>query len=249
MRVFKKKSEMRDDSGGKHTPVLAFKGVSTDPDRIFDSPLWDVTFTLSQGELLLIRLERGRFKLPLADLAAGVLEPGQGTVQFLGESWLRMLPDYSSTQRGKIGRVFEDHGWISNLDIGENIILAQRHHSNRSDSDIEEEATQLARMFGLPGLPHRALAGMHREDLGRSAFIRAFLGNSALIILERPTRNLFPGIMPPLMNAIRAARDRGSAVIWTTSEERVWSERGIHATLKCTMFGSRMNVIKEDDNG
>ena len=249
MSVFKKKSNMQVDSGGNRLPVLAFKGVSTEPEPLFDSPLWGVTFTLSQGELLLIRLERGRFRLPLADLAAGVLEPGQGTVEFLGENWLRMSPDYSSTQRGKIGRVFEDHGWISNLDIGENITLAQRHHSTRSDSDIEEEATHLARMFGLPGLPHHPVAGMHREDLRRSELIRAFIGTSVLIILERPTRNIFPGIMPPLMNAIRAARDRGSAVIWTTSEDRVWSESGIHATLKCTMFGSRMNVIKEGDNG
>jgi ABC-type uncharacterized transport system ATPase subunit len=243
---FKIKSKLRIDSGDKNTPVLAFKGVSTEPDPLFDSPLWDVTFTLSQGELLLIRLERERFRLSLADLAAGVLEPGQGRVEFLGENWFRMSPDYASTQRGKIGRVFEDHGWISNLDVGENIILAQKHHSIRSDSDIEEEATNLARMFGLPGLPRQALAGTHLEDLRRSALIRAFLGNSVLIILERPTRNLFPGIMPPLMNAIRAARNRGSAVIWTTSEDRVWSDSGIQATLKCTMFGSRMNVIKED---
>ena len=247
MSVFKRKSKIRVDSGGNRSLVLAFNGVSTEP--LFDSPLWDVTFTLSQGEVLLIRLERGRFRLPLADLAAGVLYPDRGIVEFLGENWLRMSPDYSSAQRGKIGRVFEDHGWISNLDIGENITLAQRHHSTRSDSDIEEEATHLARMFGLPGLPHHPVAGMHREDLRRSELIRAFIGTSVLIILERPTRNIFPGIMPPLMNAIRAARDRGSAVIWTTSEDRVWSESGIHATLKCTMFGSRMNVIKEGDNG
>ena len=87
MSGFRKKSEMRDDSGVNHTPVLAFKGVSTEPDPRFDSPLWDVTFTLSRGELLLIRLERGRYRLPLADLAAGVLEPGQGTVEFLGEQF------------------------------------------------------------------------------------------------------------------------------------------------------------------
>jgi len=242
--VFKKNNKMPDISGGNNTPVLAFKGVSTEPDPLFDSPLWDVTFTLSQGELLLIRLERGRHRLPIADLAAGVLEPGQGTVEFLGENWLRMSPDHSATQRGKIGRIFENHGWISNLDMGENIALAQRHHSNRSDSDIEAEAISLARMFGLPGVPRREPAGTHREDLRRSAFIRAFLGNAVLIILERPTRNLFPGIMPPLMNAIRSARERGSAVIWTTSEDRVWSENGIHATLKCTMYGSRMDLVE-----
>ena len=244
MRVFQKKSKMRDDSGSNNTPVLAFKGVSTEPDPLFDSPFWDVTFTLSRGELLLIRLERERFRLPLADLAAGVVDPDRGIVEFQGQNWHRMSPDYSSTQRGKIGRVFEDYGWISNLDISENITLAQRHHSGRSDSDIEAEATHLAIMFGLPGLPRRSLAGTRREDLRRSALIRAFLGNSALIILERPTRNLFPGIMPALMNAIRTSRERGSAVVWITGEDRVWNESGIHATLKCTMFGSRMNMIE-----
>ena len=111
--------------------------------------------------------------------------------------------------------------------------------------DVEEEAIGLARLFGLPGMPHTPVSRARREDLNRAAFIRAFLGQPALIILERPTRDLLPGILPPLINAVRLARDKGSAIIWTTSEDLVWSNPDIHATLKCTMFGSRMNVVEE----
>ena len=158
-----------------------------------------------------------------------------------------MAADDAAAQRAKVGCVFENQGWISFLDVGQNITLAQRHHSTRTDADIEEEATRLARLFGLPGLPHWPVSGSRQEDLNRAAFIRAFLGHPALIILERPTRELLPGILPPLINAVRMARDQGSAIIWTTSEDLVWNNPDIHATLKCTMFGSRMNVVEEDE--
>ncbi len=226
--------------------VLAFRGVSTEPSPFFDTPLWDVSFRLSQGQLLLVRMEQGRFRLPLADLAAGILKPTNGAVDFMGNNWQEMAADGASAQRAKVGRVFEGRGWVNFLDVSQNITLAQRHHTTRSDSDIEAEATELARLFGLPGLPHRAVSGARREDLNRSAFVRAFLGQPALIILERPTRDLMPGILPPLVNAVRMARDRGSAIIWTTSEDLVWRDPGIQATYKCTMFGARMNVVAEE---
>ncbi len=246
MTIVKTHSGLSGETDGHSSTVLSFKGVSTEPSPFFDTPLWDVSFALSQGELLLVRIERGRFRLPLVDLSAGILEPDNGVVEFLGKNWQEMAADDAAAQRAKVGCVFENQGWISFLDVGQNITLAQRHHSTRSDEDIEEEATQLARLFGLPGLPHRPVSGSRQEDLNRAAFIRAFLGHPVLIILERPTRELLPGILPPLINAVRMARDQGSAIIWTTSEDLVWSNPDIHATLKCTMFGSRMSVVEED---
>lgn len=233
--------------GSTHSPaVLDFRGVSTEPSAFFDTPLWDVSFRLSQGQLLLVRMERGRFRIPLADLAAGILEPADGAVEFMGRNWQEMAADYASAQRAKVGRVFESQGWINFLGVGQNITLAQRHHTTRTDTDIEAEATELARIFGLPGLPHRPVSGARLEDLNRSAFVRAFLGQPALIILERPTRDLMPAILPPLVNAVRIARGRGCAIMWTTSEDLVWRDPGIDATFKCTMFGARMNVVAEE---
>jgi phospholipid/cholesterol/gamma-HCH transport system ATP-binding protein len=237
---------MGDKVSGENTAVLEFQNVTTEPEPFYDARIWGVSFTLASGDLILIRLERGHFRLPIGDVAGGILAPNQGVVRFLGEDWSEMSPDHTAAQRGKIGRVFESKAWISDLDADENIMLAQRHHSKRPDEDIEEEAAKLADLFGLPGLPRGPVSRMHQQDLNLAVFVRAFIGNPVLIILERPTRNLFPGIMPPLINAVRAARERGSAVLWTTSEPRVWNDAGIHPTLKCTMFGSRMNVVAEE---
>lgn len=234
---------MKEKSDVENRMVLQFEGVSTDPDPSYDMPLWDLSFTLSRGELMLIRLEEARVRLPLADIATGILEPREGSVKFAGKHWQVISPDDAAMQRGKIGRIFEGNGWISNLDIDANITLAQRYHSKRTEQDIEEEAANLSRFFGLPGLPKGPTSKTRQEDLSLASCVRAFLGNPVLIVLERPTRYLFPGIMPALMNAIRSARDRGSAVLWTTSEPLVWNDTSTRPTLKGTMFGSRMDVV------
>jgi phospholipid/cholesterol/gamma-HCH transport system ATP-binding protein len=234
---------MRDGFDAENRKVLKVEGVTTDPDPSYDMPLWDVNFTLSRGELMLIRLEEARVRLPVADIATGILEPQEGSAEFLGMHWQKMSPDDAATHRGKIGRVFEGNGWIGNLDIDENITLAQRHHTKRPEQDIEEEAAHLSRYFSLPGLPKGPVSRTRQEDLTLASCVRAFLGNPVLLILERPTRYFFPGIMPALMNAIRSARDRGAAVLWTTSEPLIWDDTSICPTLKGTMFGSRMNVV------
>ncbi len=224
----------------KHQPVLSFEGVTSEPEPGFDVPIWGFDFTLSPGELFLVRLERGHFRIPLADIAIGLIAPAEGRVRFGGEDWRGMSPDRSTAQRGRCGRVFSGHGWCNDMTVDDNITLAQRHHTDRPEREIEAEATNLARYFGLPGLPMRTPGQTLRGDLGRAGLVRAFLGRPKLIVLEQPTRHLFPEIMPPLMNAVGAARRRGTAVIWLTGEPQIWDEDGLRPDLRGTMFGSRM---------
>ncbi len=221
-------------------PVLSFEGVTTEPEAIYDVPLWGFNFTLGPGELFLVRLERGHYQIPLADVAIGLVEPVEGTVRFGGEDWRRMSPDRAAARRGRCGRVFSGQNWCSEMTVGDNITLARRHHSDRPEREIESEAANLARYFGLPGLPMRPPGRSLRGDLGRAALVRSFIGRPELIVLEQPTRHLFPEIMPPLINAVGAARSRGAAVIWLTAEPQVWDDDGLRAELRGTMFGSRM---------
>ncbi|WP_221251285.1 ATP-binding cassette domain-containing protein [Desulfuromonas versatilis] len=223
-------------------PPLAFEGVTTEPDPAYDVPLWELSFSLGEGELLLVMLERGQYRIPLADVALGITEPAQGRVLFLGEDWRRLGPTRGAARRGRCGRVFATQGWCAALAVNDNITLAQRHHTLRSVEQIEAEATNLARYFGLPGLPLREPGRTRPGDLGRAALARAFLGRPALLLLEEPTRHLYPEILPPLLNALRAARRRGAAVLWTTSEPRLWNEQALDPTWKGTMYGSRMQL-------
>ena len=207
--------------------------------------MWNSSFQLNQGELLLVRLERENERLPLADATEGLVPPTQGNVKFLGEDWQSISADDAAARRGKIGRLFEDEGWVSDLDVDQNIMLSQRHHTLRSEQDILEEALKLARVFGLPGLPRGRPGNMRRWDLRKAACIRAFLGQPAFIVVEQSVRGVYADLMAPLINAVQSARRRGAAVLWTVTDPRIWNHPGIFATTRVRMFGSQLQMGAE----
>ena len=226
--------------------ILRFDDVTIEARPHDESAIWNVRFELMAGDLLLLLVEEEHRRLPLADAAQGVVPPLHGVVFFLDEDWEAMPPDRAAAQRGRSGRVFEDGGWVSNLDVEQNILLAQRHHTARPEAEIREEAAGLASMFSLPGLPRGRPAGVRRQDLAKAACIRAFLGKPVLIILESPTREVYADVIAPLVNAVQSARRRGAAVLWTTSDPRVWNNTGLRATVRCKMFGSQMHPLPRD---
>jgi phospholipid/cholesterol/gamma-HCH transport system ATP-binding protein len=232
--------------------ILELAGVTVESAPVYDSPVWNVTLRLAPGELALVRLERGVVRLPLADAAGGLAENYEGTAAFLGREWRSVAPGEGAALRGRIGRVFDavgavGTGWVNSLDVDENIMLSQRHHTRRPTADIEAEAAKLARMFGLPGLPRGRPAQMRLPDLQRAACVRAFLGTPDLVLLERPAQGVYPDIMPPLINAVRSARARGAAVVWLTDTPAVWADRGIRPTWRCVMSGSQMLVLPAEE--
>src|SRR5438046_4880672 len=112
--------------------IVKVGNVTVPSSAQYETGLSNITFTLDQGDLLLVRIERENERLPLADATEGLVPPSEGTVSFLGDNWQRLSADHAASQRGKIGRLFEDEGWISDIDVDENIMLAERHHTRRT---------------------------------------------------------------------------------------------------------------------
>jgi phospholipid/cholesterol/gamma-HCH transport system ATP-binding protein len=226
--------------------VLEFQQVTVEGGHLYDTALWQVSFRLKRAELALVHLEKGHLRTPLADAAQGLVEPVQGNISFLGNRWSTLPYETKLAARAKIGRVFDEPGWISELDMDENITLSQRHHTRRPDSAIRDEASVLARLFSLPGLPLGKASSMRASDLRRAACVRALLGKPELLIFERPTAGVYPEIMPALMTGVQAARSRGAAILWTTDDWEVWQDSGINPTIRCQMTGSQMSILTGD---
>jgi len=210
----------------------------------YETGLWKVSCVLKPGELLLVRIERENERLPLADVTEGLTTPEDGTVTFQGRDWRDLSADEAAAQRGKIGRLFEDEGWISDLDVDENIMLTQRHHTSRTDQDIIDEALKFARMFGLPGLPRGRPGKVRRWDLRKAACIRTFLGQPTLIILEQPVRGVYTDILSPLLNAVQSARRHGAAVLWTVTDTQIWNHPDLRATTRGRMLGAELQFVE-----
>ena len=227
-----------------NSAIVKFNRVSVQSSRQYETGLWNLSFELNPGDLLLVRIERENERLPLADATEGLVRPAQGTVSFLGDDWQSLSADRSAARRGKIGRLFEDEGWISDMDVDENIVLAQRHHTQRTEGEIMEEAIKFARMFGLPGLPRGRPGKARRWDLRKAACIRAFLGQPVLVILEQPVRGVYADCMAPLLNAVRSARAHGAAVLWTVTDPQIWNNAGVRPTTRARMLGSELRAME-----
>ncbi|MBN2313585.1 MAG: hypothetical protein JXM79_06620 [Sedimentisphaerales bacterium] len=225
--------------------ILRFHDVTIAPDCEDESGISNLNLSLTPGALAIVLLQNEQVRIRLADAAEGLISPAQGTVTFLGEDWQTMAVNRVSAQRGKIGRVFEDERWLSDLDVDQEITLAQRHHTRRPVKEIEQEATQLCRVFSLAGLPGGRPSNVRRQDLQKAACVRAFLGSPILILLENPTVGLYADVIASLINMVHEARQRGAAVLWTTNELDVWNNPRLYATTRWRMLGSPMRMIKE----
>jgi hypothetical protein len=53
-----------------------------------------------------------------------------------------------------------------------------------------------------------------------------------LLLLENPVQGRFTNLMPPLLNALASARDRGAAAIWFTRSDLVWRDASVPATMR-----------------
>ncbi len=221
-------------------PILVFERVSVEAEDASEAGVWDASFSLGAGDLLLLRIDPWAPVPPLADIAIGLVEPAEGEVTFQGRPWAGRGVHDAGASRARVGRAFLRDGFVSNLDVDENIILTQRHHTGRSQADLLAEAGELSRVFGLPGLPRGRSWRMRRQDLRRAALVRAFMGDPRLVLLEEPMRELGTEVLPPLINICRRVRARGGAVLWITADRRVWAEPALRASHRMIMSGARI---------
>ena len=173
-----------------------------------------VDLTLHAGDLVLVQPGDDQHERVLADVACGLVPPERGAVRFLGRPWPELPADQANALRGRIGHLLRRGAWLPYLTLLDNILLPQLHHTRRPYAEIRAEAARLASWFGLPGLPTGRPGDVPPAMLQRAACVRAFLGAPSLIIVESLADDLADGLLAPLINAMRVARDRDAAVLW-----------------------------------
>lgn len=198
-----------------------------------------MNLTLAPGSLTLIDPQGVARAVALADACAGLLAPLDGQVRFLGQDWAALSQAQAAALRGRIGRGFSGFFWLPHLSVQHNLTLAARHHAAAREDRLAEQAHALAVAFGLPGVPTTLPAETEPSDLARAALVGAFLGRPQLVVLEEPRRALPAEITAPLVRAIRAARDRGAAVLWLTTGGAL-SEVLLPATQRFRLAGGRL---------
>lgn len=210
-------------------PILEFRDVSVTPHHEYRSELRNAdltglrnaSFVLRKRELMLVKMDWGRSPIPR--LAQGLGPLKKGVVLFEGRDWQTVPAEENERRRSRIGRVYDEHGWIANLSVAENIYLAQSQHSPRPLHELEEAAFRWARRFFLLQIPQSRPAFVPALELRRLQWVRAFYAWPRLAILEQPELGLGQSYVPELIQATVELRAQGGAVLWLTRDEQVWA--------------------------
>ena len=183
-------------------PALSFERVTLD--RGPRTVLRDVSFAVATGELCAVLGPSGAGKSTLLAAAVGELAPTAGTVRVLGEA-LPLPRAKLFALRRRMGVLLQGNGLMTDLDVGENVALPIRMHTDLAEPQVAALVAAKLRAVGLEaaqGLdPHELSGGMAR----RVALARALALDPPLMLYDEPLTGLDPitkGVITSLIRTL-----------------------------------------------
>lgn len=188
-------------------PVLVAQGLLVD----FGSVRAVGGFDLSVGSGRSVALvgRNGAGKSTTMRVLAGVLPPSGGTVRIAGHD----VAAKPARARAEVGYCPDVGGLIPRATPWEHLQLAARL---RGMSGWQDRARILLSDFDLEGASDRVTSGFSHGMSRRLSVVLAVFHEPTLLLLDEPFDGVDPLGVDATLAAVRAARDRGSAVLVST---------------------------------
>ncbi len=196
----------------------------------------DLTFTVSEGEILSIIGPNGSGKTTTFNLITGIYEPDSGDILLKGESIAGLRPD--QIQRKGISRTFQMLRLFSNMTVLENVLVGM-HGKTRSNA--------LAAMFRLPSVTAEEKSARERAERILSFFpgrfsgprmshpasslsyanrrrleiARAMASEPALLLLDEPVAGMNPAESLEVMGQIKELKAQGHTIVMIEHDMKV----------------------------
>jgi len=175
----------------------------------------NVSLSLKQGEMKVLRGSSGSGKSTLLLSCGGLLSPTEGEVIINGQNVYNIKSRKRALFRANnIGFVFQRFHLIPYLNVLENIMMV----SIGEVKDGKKRAMELAEHFGittrLGHLPRELSVG----ECQRVALARAMFNSPSLILADEPTGNLDPENSNIVLNFLEDYANNGGAVLMVTHD-------------------------------
>ncbi len=201
-----------DDVSG---PVVEMHGISITFPGV--KALDNVDFRLFPGEVHTLMGENGAGKSTLIKALTGVYAIDSGTIRVGGVE--TRLGGTADAQRAGISTVYQEVNLVTNLSIGENVMLG---HEVRGVVGVNWKATHAAAAKALErmGLGHldtrQPLSTLSIAMQQLVALSRAMVLDSKVLVLDEPTSSLDAHEVETLFTVIRRLRDEGVAILFVS---------------------------------
>ena len=195
---------MNDDTTAP-PPAIEFRNVSLSfDDRLV---LNDISFTLTQGEMIFLTGISGCGKSVLLRLAMGFLKPDSGQIFIEGREIENLNEsELIDIRGGLMGMVFQEDSLFTGLPVYENAAYRLEEHG-WSEEEIDRAVREVLQFVGLDGeeekFPEELSGGMKR----RLEIARALIGWPRIMLFDEPTMSLDPIAALKVLDLIIRARD------------------------------------------
>ncbi len=194
-------------------PLIEFRNVH----KSFGSKhiLKGASFKIYRGESVGIIGSSGTGKSTTLRLAAGLLEPDQGEILIKGEARRGLLSDDDTSDKLKIGLVFQSGALFDSLTVKQNVGFMLYEHTSMTEQDISAAVAASLAKVGLSGVerlyPSELSGGMKK----RVALARAIVTDNSstnthveqVIMYDEPTAGLDPVASTVIEDLIRSMQD------------------------------------------
>lgn len=177
-----------------------------------------VSFSLAEGECVVLMGPSGSGKSTLLNLVAGLDSPSGGRITVAGKVLSQLnQEEKAALRRDEVGIVFQDFHLIPYLNALENIMLAQYIHSLPD----REEALQALERVGLRDRADHLPSQLSGGEQQRVAIARAIINEPSVLLADEPTGNLDASNEEKVLDIFRGLKEEGKGLLLATHNREV----------------------------
>ncbi|MBI4720494.1 MAG: ABC transporter ATP-binding protein [Chitinivibrionia bacterium] len=166
-----------------------------------------VDLDVERGTTLVILGQSGCGKSVLLKHFVGLLRPDRGSVAVDGEDIGALDRKNLFRIRMRFGMVFQGAALFDSMTVGENVCLALREHTGKSEEEILEIGIRKLRLVGLDGVLDKKPAELSGGMKKRVGIARAIAMDPACVLYDEPTTGLDPIMADTINDLIKKLND------------------------------------------
>ena len=148
----------------------------------------NVTFSIKQGEFVLIVGSSGSGKSTLLNMIGLLDHPTNGKISIDGIDTTTLNDDkISSFRNKKLGFIFQFSNLLTDLSVLENVLLPLQIAGNNT---AEKDAIDLLKAVGLEDQIHKRANKISGGQAQRVAIARGLINKPSIVLADEPTGNL-----------------------------------------------------------
>lgn len=193
--------------------------------------LFDVTFDVAPGEVVLLTGPSGSGKTTLLTLIGGLRHVREGELRVLSHALHHATTADLVQVRRNIGFIFQQHNLLPFLSARRNVELMFQLHPDVPEEEVRRRSEDLLTRVGLADRLDYHPARLSGGQKQRVAIARALAAGPQLILADEPTAALDSQSGRDVVDLLQElARSRGCPVLMVTHDNRVLdiADRIIH---------------------